>query len=93
MVYLHSLAPYIQERLDVEVVGSQDDFEQHLLIDGNELLVPLRDVRGSLSRLFDLVGGRSWVASVMATVLQDLGMRREQGSVSVKIVLIIGCFV
>lgn len=73
--YLHSLASYIQERLDVKVVGSQYDFEQHFLIDGNELLVPLRDVCGSLSRLFDLVGGRSRVASVMAAIFQDLGMR------------------
>lgn len=36
-------------RLDVEVVGGEDDLEKHLLVDVNELLVPIRDLGRLLS--------------------------------------------
>ena len=35
---------YVQQRLDVEVVSCQDNFEKHFLIDSNELLIPFADV-------------------------------------------------
>jgi hypothetical protein len=41
----------VQQRLDIEVVGGQDNLEQHLLIDANELLVPLADVGCPLASL------------------------------------------
>ena len=42
---------YAQQRLDIEVVGSQDNLEQHFLIDANELLVPFADVGCPLAGL------------------------------------------
>lgn len=41
----------LQERLDIEVVGSKDNLEEHLLVDSDELLVPLADVGCPLAGL------------------------------------------
>lgn len=43
-----SLAAAIKQRLDVHVVGSQDDFEQHLLVDSHEFLIPFAHVSRGL---------------------------------------------
>ena len=40
---------YRQEWFDVEVVCSQNDLKEHLLIYCNELLIPLADVGGALA--------------------------------------------
>lgn len=34
----------VQEGLDVEVVGGEDDFKEHLLVDLDKLGVPVRDL-------------------------------------------------
>ena len=65
----------LQELLDVEVVSRQDDLEEHLLIDGDKLLVPLRDIGRALARLIlVLVGvrGGEWLTTVVLAVLQHL---------------------
>lgn len=71
--HLHSLAANIKERLDVEVVGSEDDLEEHFLVDLDELCVPVRDVGGTPARLFGIVGGSGRVAAVVRAVLENLG--------------------
>lgn len=45
----------LQQRLDIEVVGGEDDFEKHLLINGDELLIPFADICGAFAGLI-LVG-------------------------------------
>jgi len=71
----YRLAADIEKRLDVEVVGSQDDLEEHLLINCDELLVPLADISGALARLILVligVGTRERLATVVLAVLQNL---------------------
>lgn len=70
--YLHSLATDIEERLDVEVVCCQDDFEEHLLVNLNELGVPVRDIGCTSARFFCVVRRCGWVVAVMRAVLEDL---------------------
>jgi len=45
----NALAPNIQERLDIEVVGSQDNLKEHLLIHADELVVPFTDLGSSFA--------------------------------------------
>lgn len=64
-----------QKRLDVEVVSSKDDLEEHLLVDRNELLVPFADVSSPLARLIlALVGIRCGqrLATMVLAIIQDL---------------------
>jgi hypothetical protein len=62
-----------QQRLDVEVVGGEDDLEQHLLVDGDELLVPLADVRRPLAVVvLRLVRRGERLAAVVLAVLEHL---------------------
>ena len=66
---------HAQKRLNVEVVGGEDDLEQHLLIDGDKLLVPLRDVSRPLAGLILVrvcIGGGQRLPTMMFAVLQDL---------------------
>lgn len=42
---------HAQQRLDVEIIGGEDDLEQHFLINANELLVPLADISRPLASL------------------------------------------
>lgn len=65
----------LQERLDVKVVRGEDDFEEHLLVDRNELLVPLADVRCPLAVLILTLlrlRCRERLAAVVFAVLEDL---------------------
>ena len=65
----------LQERLDVEVVRSEDDLEEHFLVDRYKLLVPFADVRCPLAVLvLTLLGLRSREGfdTVVFTVLEDL---------------------
>jgi hypothetical protein len=41
----------VQKWLDIKIIGSEDDFEEHFLINGYKLLVPFRDIGRSLARL------------------------------------------
>ena len=41
----------VQEGLDIQVVGGENDLEKHLLVDSDEFLVPLADVGCSLARV------------------------------------------
>ena len=54
-----------QERLDVEIVGGEDDLKKHLLVDGDKLLVPLADVGRPLAGVILLLRSRTWVVLVV----------------------------
>ena len=59
----------------MEVVRSEDDLEEHLLVDSDELLVPLADVRCPLAVLILALlrfSSREGLAPVVFTVLEDL---------------------
>jgi len=76
--YLHRLASDIEEGLNVEVVCCQDDLEQHLLVDLDELCIPVRNVGCASSRFFRIVGGCGGVAAVVRAVLEDLYGAKER---------------
>lgn len=64
-----------QELLDVEVVGSEDNLKEHLLINGDELLVPFADIGGALaSVVLSLVSIGCWqrLATMMCAILKNL---------------------
>jgi hypothetical protein len=71
-----------QQGLDVEVVGGEDNLEQHLLINGDELLVPFADIGRSLPVLVrvGLIGGRQGLATVVLAILQNLRDQRDQST-------------
>jgi hypothetical protein len=50
----------------------EDDFEEHLLVDLHELLVPLVDVGRLLARVRVIVLGGWWVVLVVVAPLEDL---------------------
>lgn len=62
----------VQQGLDVQVVGSQDDLEEHLLVDRDELGVPLADVGGLLANIIVRVLHRHGLPAVVFAVLQHL---------------------
>ena len=67
-----------QEGLDIQIVRSEDDLEEHLLVDGDEFLVPLADVRRPLARLVLVllrVCGGQGLAPVVLTVFKNLTCR------------------
>ena len=67
-----------QKGLDVEVVGGEDDLEEHLLVDGDEFLVPLANVRRPLARLVLVllrVCGGQGLAPVVLAVFKNLTCR------------------
>ena len=59
-----------QEWLDVKIIRSKDDFEQHLLVYCNEFLVPLADVGCPLACFFlaRLIRCWKWVIAVMFAI-------------------------
>jgi hypothetical protein len=70
-----SVQLHLQERLDIEVVGGEDDLKEHLLVDGDELLVPLADVGSPLASLILVlisIGGGERLATVVFAVLENL---------------------
>jgi len=67
-----SLAADVKESLDVEVVGCENDLEEHLLVDLHEFLIPLIDVCGLLAGIGIVIGGRWWVILVLLAPLDDL---------------------
>ena len=71
----HSEHRYAQKRLDVEVVGCEDNLEEHLLVYRDELLVPLADIRRPLACLVLAllrVRCREGLTPVVLAVLEDL---------------------
>lgn len=82
--HVHCLAADVEKRLDVEVVGRQDDLEEHLLVDLDELGVPVRDVGCASARLLGVICGCGRVAAVVRAVLEDLcrGGRTAKGVAS-----------
>jgi len=70
------LATSVKEGLDVQKVGSEDDFEKHLLVNVHELLVPLIDVGSLLAGIVGLVVGENWVTLVMIAPFDNLAKNR-----------------
>jgi len=68
------LAPYINQRLDVEIIGGYDDLEEHLLVNRDEPLVPFANIRRSLSAVVRaaLISSLQRLAAVVFAVLQNL---------------------
>jgi hypothetical protein len=66
------LAADVEERLDIHVVGGKDDFEEHLLVNLHEFLVPLLDIRGLLAGVGIVVLGGRRVVLVLGAPLEDL---------------------
>ena len=70
------LTANIQELLDVEIVGSEDDLEEHLLIDIHELLIPLLDLGGLAAGVGFVAVGDGFVVLVVFAPLNDLAQDR-----------------
>ena len=69
------MAKNVQKRLDIKIVSSEDDLEEHFLIDGDELLIPLADIGGTLASFILIrlgIRGRKRFATVMFAVLENL---------------------
>jgi len=62
----HGFAGDIEESLDVEVIGGEDEFEQSALIHFEELDVPRRDVIGPLLPVVVVLGRRRVVLVIRA---------------------------
>lgn len=65
----------VQKRLDVKVIGSKDDLEEHLLIYSDELLVPFADISSTLAGVVAVrvgIGCGERIAAVVLAVLQNL---------------------
>jgi len=67
-----SLAADIEKLLDVEVVGSEDNFEEHFLVDSHEFLVPILDVGRLLARIGLVIGSSRRIGLVMLAPLENL---------------------
>jgi len=75
----HSLAGYVQQSLDVEIVSGQNELEEGSLVSLQELRVPRRDVVGALLLVL-IVLGQGRVVLVVGGPLDHL---LENGSVHV----------
>ena len=65
-----------QEGLDIQVVRSEDDLEEHLLVDLHELLVPLVNVGRLLARVRVVVLGSGGVVAVVLAPLKHFAEDR-----------------
>lgn len=65
------LAADVEQGLDVEVVGREDDLKEHLLVNLHELLIPLFNVRRPLARVGVVVGAGRWVGLVVLAPFED----------------------
>jgi hypothetical protein len=77
----HGLATNVQQSLDVKIVGSQDNFKQHFLVDLHEFLVPLIDIGGFLAGVGVIFVCLGRVSTMMFTPFEDL---LEDGFVDLK---------
>ncbi len=86
----NSLAPHVEQSLDIHVVCREDDLKEHLLVDLHELLVPVLDIGRLLSRVGVVVLRRSGVVLVVLAPLKDLAenslgdLSRSQSAASSK---------
>ena len=82
--YRHVLGQWdLQEGLNVEVVSGEDNLEKHLLIDRDELLVPLADVGRPLASLVLAllgIGSRQRLPPMVLAVLEDLWRAPKSGT-------------
>lgn len=62
----------LQQWLDVEVVGGEDDLKEHLLVDVDELLVPFGDLGRLLAGVVEIFGQRLGVLSMVLAPFNDL---------------------
>lgn len=65
----------VQELLDIQIVGSEDNLKQHLLIYSDEFLVPFTDIGCALASVvlaLVIITGREWLATVMCAVFKNL---------------------
>ena len=73
IAYVHSLAADIEEALNVQVIGSQDNLKEHFLVHLDELGIPFRNVSGTAPHLVRLIGLCRRVIAVVAAVFKHLG--------------------
>jgi hypothetical protein len=66
------LAADVEESFDVHVVGSEDDLEEHLLVDLHKLLVPFFNVGRLLAGVGVIVLGGRRVVLVLGAPLEHL---------------------
>jgi len=67
-----SLATNIEEWFDVKVVGSENNLEEHLLIDLHEPLLPLLDIGSLLAGVGVVISGSRGIVLVMLAPFNDL---------------------
>ena len=67
----NGLAADIQESFDVHVIGSEDDLEEHLLVNLHELLIPLLNISGLLTGIGIVFIGRWRIVLVMFAPLDE----------------------
>jgi hypothetical protein len=61
--------------LDIEVIGSEDDFKEHFLVHSDEFLIPLRNVGGPFAGVILAllsICSRQRLAPVVVAVFQNL---------------------
>jgi hypothetical protein len=68
----NGLAANVKEGLDVEIVGSENDLEQHLLVDLHEFLVPFLNIGGLLAGIGVIIGSGWGVILVVLAPLNNL---------------------
>ena len=51
---------YVQQRLAIQVVGRENNLEEHLLVHSDELLVPFADIRCPLAGIIVVRGVGCW---------------------------------
>ena len=63
-----------QEGLDIQVVRSEDDLEEHLLVDGDEFLVPFADISRPLAGVIIVrgIGSGQRLSTMVLAVFEDL---------------------
>ena len=64
--------------LDVEVVCSEDDLKEHLLVDVDELLVPVGDLCRLFARVVCIFREGFWVFAVVLAPFEDLRDKRKR---------------
>ena len=69
-MYMDRSSEDIQQRLDVKIIGRKDDLEQHLLVHGDEFLIPFADISRALAVLvLVLLSSRELLATMVLAVL------------------------
>lgn len=72
-----------QEPLNIQIIRSEDNLKDHLLIQLHELLVPFRNPPRPLAVVYRLLGGWVGIRTMVFAVLKDL--QRISGSVKLSV--------